>query len=986
MKSILYKRKYMIFLLLSMLLIITCNYFFQSIEQPLSADPNSLFEAQIVVRLEAENQGGIPYFGICLPIGWSVMDSISYSGSFNGILIYSKELSDTMEAKDEAPDGYYWWISVGDSIEFLTDGIVSLKPQIKTNDQIGIFFLDYMLGDNSNGLNRRRSDHHPISVGLPESVTVTNTNDSGEGSLRHAIGTVSSGGEIKFDLSLPAVILLDSQLVIDRSVKIVGPEQDSLVISASKNSRLLWINEKLTVSLSNLSLTDGFVTGEFPDGAAIYASSSNIFLKNISISNNSAENNGGGIYIGGSEENNLSELSLSNVTISNNSAANNGGGVYIGSSQTDKFAELRLLDVQVTSNYAEESGGGVCCENVKNTTIKNTVLAENNANNGGGLFFRGSALSLLNAAVKLNSASALGGGIFYTSTDSATIVNSIITRNSASDGGGIGIENSITSLLTNVTLADNKVSGKGGAIFSNSCEYISLINSIVWNNLTENIYIIESSIYPFYSNIQDWSKNEGNIDADPLFADSVDYYLKENSPCVDSGYPDTLFYDREDPDNTGYALWPAMGIIRNDMGAYGGHGKFKKFIRDIVPDLPDVTIYTLDFVNENVGWMASKDFLLKTEDGGQNWLRLQGNEGKYLVLIDFINDSLGWAVEQDNASKSNWVLKTEDGGKIWQVQKKLTSGIYGEIPELQAVNKDVVFVLAHEGSDKIYQTTNGGSIWRTITFPDETLGLFALNFKDIYTGIISGVHAPDNVGNACIMKTIDGGNSWETKNWQGYFTIHSLQMMDYQTCFFLIDQTLYRTDDLFETRTRQLEDVTCYYALNKSTIFAIIDRQKFMKSINGGISWQTMHLGEDVYSMIQFVDHLNGWVAGANGSILRTINGGDNWINLQLNVVKVLEIEEGISAEKPNEFHLSQNYPNPFNPRTVIRYTLPVTSYIDMSIYNVLGQKVATLVSERQQAGQHQVVWDANVYSSGIYYYKINTGDFSEVKKMMLIK
>ena len=88
----------------------------------------------------------------------------------------------------------------------------------------------------------------------------------------------------------------------------------------------------------------------------------------------------------------------------------------------------------------------------------------------------------------------------------------------------------------------------------------------------------------------------------------------------------------------------------------------------------------------------------------------------------------------------------------------------------------------------------------------------------------------------------------------------------------------------------------------------------------------------------------------------------------------------------PIIFCLEQNYPNPFNPVTCLRYQLPTTSEVELSIYNLLGQKVATLVSERQLAGQHQVKWDASGFASGIYYYMIKAGEFRQVRKMLLIK
>jgi hypothetical protein len=85
-------------------------------------------------------------------------------------------------------------------------------------------------------------------------------------------------------------------------------------------------------------------------------------------------------------------------------------------------------------------------------------------------------------------------------------------------------------------------------------------------------------------------------------------------------------------------------------------------------------------------------------------------------------------------------------------------------------------------------------------------------------------------------------------------------------------------------------------------------------------------------------------------------------------------------------FNLNQNYPNPFNPMTTIKYQLPINSDVELSIYNLLGQKIATLVSEKQKAGYHQVEWDASGFASGIYYYRIEAGEFQDVKKMILIR
>jgi hypothetical protein len=85
-------------------------------------------------------------------------------------------------------------------------------------------------------------------------------------------------------------------------------------------------------------------------------------------------------------------------------------------------------------------------------------------------------------------------------------------------------------------------------------------------------------------------------------------------------------------------------------------------------------------------------------------------------------------------------------------------------------------------------------------------------------------------------------------------------------------------------------------------------------------------------------------------------------------------------------FLLLQNYPNPFNPSTTIRYGLPFTSFVTLAIYNMLGQQVAQLVNEQQQAGFHDIVFRPDGLASGVYYYRLRAGTFSSVKSLLLMK
>ena len=103
------------------------------------------------------------------------------------------------------------------------------------------------------------------------------------------------------------------------------------------------------------------------------------------------------------------------------------------------------------------------------------------------------------------------------------------------------------------------------------------------------------------------------------------------------------------------------------------------------------------------------------------------------------------------------------------------------------------------------------------------------------------------------------------------------------------------------------------------------------------------------------------------------------------------DINDELPQELPNSYSISQNYPNPFNLSTAIRYTLPARSQVTISIYNVMGQKVNTIVEVSKSAGSHTAYWDGTdkagkVVSSGVYFYRLQAGYFVESKRMMLIK
>jgi hypothetical protein len=93
-----------------------------------------------------------------------------------------------------------------------------------------------------------------------------------------------------------------------------------------------------------------------------------------------------------------------------------------------------------------------------------------------------------------------------------------------------------------------------------------------------------------------------------------------------------------------------------------------------------------------------------------------------------------------------------------------------------------------------------------------------------------------------------------------------------------------------------------------------------------------------------------------------------------------------ISNEIPEEFFLYQNFPNPFNPTTKIKYDISKSENVKLEVYNVLGKEIKILVNSLQEAGKYEITWDALNFTSGVYFYKLTTADFTETKRMVLVK
>ena len=157
----------------------------------------------------------------------------------------------------------------------------------------------------------------------------------------------------------------------------------------------------------------------------------------------------------------------------------------------------------------------------------------------------------------------------------------------------------------------------------------------------------------------------------------------------------------------------------------------------------------------------------------------------------------------------------------------------------------------------------------------------------------------------------------------------------------------------------------------------LLGRIRFNRVDSTGCIQLNMRTTVTGFSVVQ--DSITQWLAPADFDSVATTPAGCQRIDFLTGL-------SGTENELPTVFKLYNNYPNPFNPSTMIKYDVPRNTLVKISVYDILGKLVTSLVNQDMMPGRYEVVWDAKNYASGTYIYKFETNDFTDVKKMILVK
>lgn len=389
------------------------------------------------------------------------------------------------------------------------------------------------------------------------------------------------------------------------------------------------------------------------------------------------------------------------------------------------------------------------------------------------------------------------------------------------------------------------------------------------------------------------------------------------------------------------------------------------------------------FVDNNTGWIAGDlGLILNTTDNGQRWTEQYTGTFDNIFNIFFLNERLGWAltwqVIPDSALYTGTILlTTTNGGDNWLKSKFEKSDHY--LKTIYFLDSLTGFTSGAPGG--MYKTVDGGNRWN-LTPIDSTSGfilpLESIKFLNNLTGYACG-GVRDFAGT--VWKTSNGGSLWKATI-VGPEPLNDLYINNASKAICVGGDFEYGSSYVKTTNagTNWIYDTLGVFGVARAIDFRtpseawISIGDKFSVTKDTGNTFTSFYTTDSIrLNDLCFTDSLNGWAVGYNGAILKYVYSSTGIKNLSDN-------------SNPDIFTLYQNYPNPFNPVTKISYELRFKNYVFLKVYDLLGNEISTLINEKQNAGIYSVNFNGNNLSSGVYFYELKVGEYSQIKKMLLIK
>jgi len=393
----------------------------------------------------------------------------------------------------------------------------------------------------------------------------------------------------------------------------------------------------------------------------------------------------------------------------------------------------------------------------------------------------------------------------------------------------------------------------------------------------------------------------------------------------------------------------------------------------VINGLTNTSISGFAAHNGRVFASADPDGLFVTTDSGTNWSRISGGPGNALISV--------LAVGGDHlfACADGGVYLSTDDGLRWSSTR---IGSTDSVARTLAVSAEHVFAFS---DSSVFLSTNSGEIWtrRGATPMGRPLSASLANGANLFAAILNSdlPYPPEHV----LFVSTDSGATWSP------------------------------ADSALPTYSR-VQALAANTASGGNSLFAGTWGSGVFRSTNNGTTWApafstSEYSNNFVWSMVV---HEKDVFVGTEGGVLHSSDNGAHWTTdntglkqyfVRSLVVSGAYLYAGIpgngvwrrplsemvtsvqrSDNAPDGFALEQNYPNPFNPSTTIQFSIPHAAHVVLRVFNTVGQEVATLASEELGAGTYTRQWNAAQSASGVFFYRLQAGGFTDTKELILVK
>jgi photosystem II stability/assembly factor-like uncharacterized protein len=349
------------------------------------------------------------------------------------------------------------------------------------------------------------------------------------------------------------------------------------------------------------------------------------------------------------------------------------------------------------------------------------------------------------------------------------------------------------------------------------------------------------------------------------------------------------------------------------------------------------------FINQNTGWAVGGAVQIrKTTNGGANWFKQYAppvagvNNGVY-----FFNENTGIIIGRKNIQFNAFAAKTTNSGANWFELNAYPPAGNNELFDQYWFNSNTGWIC---GYDVLLKTTDGGQNFTNLysNIPPSGNGhiaILAVNFVNSQTGWLGAANLERNN----IYKTTNGGANW-------FFQQNPVSLNGWN----------------------QINDVRFITQDSGWAVHGTPGTGAIMFTSNAGTNWVMDNTQYSWYDCLYNYQHSKIWCGGSSGRM---------WYSIINEPVGISENNNSVSS-----FVLNQNYPNPFNPVTKISYELRNKTYVTLKVFNVLGNMLKLLVNKVQKSGRYEIEFDGTRLPSGVYFYEIAAGEYSDTKKMVLLK